>query len=66
MASASAYVAFLRLVLDLQSLPLFGAYLLMIALSGLWQQKIPAVTGLRPVSKIFFKSFFVLPAEDWA
>ena len=50
MAFTTSVVAFLGLLLELQSLPLFGAYLLMIALSGLWQQKVPAVTSLRPVS----------------
>ena len=50
MAFTTSVVAFLGMLLKLQSLPLFGAYLLMIALSGLWQQKVPAVTSLRPVS----------------
>ena len=50
MAFTNSVVAFLGMLLKLQSLPLFGAYLLMIALSGLWQQKVPAVTSLRPVS----------------
>ncbi|XP_076459390.1 very long chain fatty acid elongase 2-like [Babylonia areolata] len=49
MAIVSAAGSFLHLVVGLQSMPLFCLYLLMISLSGLWQRKVPALSGLRPL-----------------
>ncbi|KAL8597372.1 hypothetical protein ACOMHN_056135 [Nucella lapillus] len=49
MALASAAGSFLTRVLGLQSLPVFGVYLLMVAGSGLWQKLVPPLSGLRPL-----------------
>ncbi|KAK7112174.1 very long chain fatty acid elongase 5-like [Littorina saxatilis] len=49
MAVESRYMSFLWLMLDLPTLPLFCAYLVMIGLSGVWQRLVPPATSLRPL-----------------